>query len=221
MAFNDIRTTLQALLALCENCNSLHTNAYDEALTTPTEESVRRAMAIQVIINQELGINQCENFFQGSYALDQLTDLVEQQVLQEFENIARRGGVLGAMESQYQRAKIQEESLYYEELKHSGELPIAGVNTFLSTPQDNDGQRQETKLVRATTADKNRRLAELQQFKDQQRANKDQALAKLQGAVLDPQQNIFAELMHCVRHATLQEITDLLYVLGGKYRRLM
>ena len=221
MAFNDIRTTLQALLALCENCNSLHTNAFDEALTTPTEESVRRAMAIQVIINQELGINQCENFFQGSYALEQLTDLVEQQVLQEFENIARRGGVLGAMETQYQRAKIQEESLYYEELKHSGELPIAGVNTFLSATQDNTNQRQQTKLVRATTADKNRRLAELQQFKDQHRAKKDQALARLQDVVLDPQQNIFTELMQCVRHATLQEITDLLYVLGGKYRRLM
>lgn len=223
MAFNDIRTTLQALLALCENCNSLHTNAYDEALTTPTEESVRRAMAIQVIINDELGINQCENFFQGSYALDQLTDLVEQEVLQEFENIARRGGVLGAMETQYQRAKIQEESLYYEELKHSGELPIAGVNTFLSTPQDNlpDSQRQQTKLVRATTADKKRRLVELEEFKDRHRAEKDQALAKLQNAVLDPQRNIFAELMDCVRYATLQEITDLLYVLGGKYRRLM
>ena len=221
MAFNDIRTTLQALLALCENCNSLHTNAYDEALTTPTEESVRRAMAIQVIINQELGINQCENFFQGSYALEQLTDLVEQRVLQEFENIARRGGVLGAMETQYQRAKIQEESLYYEELKHSGELPIAGVNTFLSTPQDTDNQRQPTKLVRATTADKKRRLVELQQFKDQHRSKKDQALGNLQEAVLDPQRNIFAELMRCVRHATLQEITDLLYLLGGKYRRLM
>lgn len=221
MAFNDIRTTLQALLALCENCNSLHTNAFDEALTTPTEESVRRAMAIQVIINQELGINQCENFFQGSYALDQLTDLVEQQVLQEFENIARRGGVLGAMETQYQRAKIQEESLYYEELKHSGELPIAGVNTFLATTQDDNNQRQQTKLVRATPADKKRRLVELQQFKDQHRAKKDQALARLQTAVLEPQGNIFAELMHCVRHATLQEITDLLYMLGGKYRRLM
>lgn len=219
MTFNDIRTSLQALLALCENCNSLHTNAYDEALTTPTEESVRQAMAIQLIINRELGINQCENFFQGSYFIDYLTDLVEEQVLQKFERLGHRGGVLGAMETQYQRAKIQEESLYYEELKHTGDLPLIGVNTFLPRTTQDTG-RKETKLIRSTHSDKDRRITELQEFKDCNTQDKETALRRLEKTVLEDN-NIFQELMHTVRFASLGEITDLLFVLGGKYRRLM
>lgn len=219
MTFNDIRTTLQALMALCENCNSLHTNAFDEALTTPTEESVRQAMAIQLIINRELGLNQCENFLQGSYFIEYLTDLVEEQVLQEFERLAERGGVLGAMESQYQRSKIQEQSLHYEELKHAGEVPIIGVNTFLAATAEK-AQRAETELIRATSTTKDQRLAELAAFKQRNAKQKETALRKLQQVVLNGE-NIFAELMHTVKFATLQEITDLLFALGGKYRRLM
>ena len=219
MSFNDIRTTLQALMALCENCNSLHTNAFDEALTTPTEESVRQAMAIQLIINRELGINQCENVLQGSYFIEYLTDLVEEQVLQEFERLAERGGVLGAMESQYQRSKIQEQSLYYEELKHAGAVPIIGVNTFLDDTAEKK-PRVETDLIRATPATKDQRLADLAVFKQRNAKQAKIALQKLQQVVLNGD-NIFAELMHTVKYATLQEITELLFTLGGRYRRLM
>ena len=219
MSFNDIRTTLQALMALCENCNSLHTNAFDEALTTPTEESVRQAMAIQLIINRELGLNQCENVLQGSYFIEYLTDLVEEQVLQEFERLAERGGVLGAMESQYQRSKIQEQSLYYEELKHAGAVPIIGVNTFLDDTAEKK-PRVETDLIRATPATKDQRLADLAAFKQRNAKQAKIALQKLQQVVLNGD-NIFAELMHTVKYATLQEITELLFTLGGRYRRLM
>ena len=219
MTFNDIRTTLQALMALCENCNSLHTNAFDEALTTPTEESVRQAMAIQLIINRELGLNQCENVLQGSYFIEYLTDLVEEQVLQEFERLAARGGVLGAMEAQYQRGKIQEQSLYYEELKHAGAVPIVGVNTFLADRPDQQ-PRPKTNLIRATPATKDQRLADLAAFKQRNAKQAKVALQKLQQVVLKGD-NIFAELMHTVKHATLQEITQLLFTLGGRYRRLM
>ena len=217
MEFNDTRTTLQALMALCENCNSLHTNAYDEALTTPTEESVRRAMAIQMIINRELGMNACENFFQGSYFIDYLTDLVEEQVLAEFERISSRGGVLGAMETQYQRSKIQEESLHYEEQKHAGKLPVIGVNTFLP-PQASE--RPQVELIRSSAELKKQRVATLNAFKEKHQHDKDKALKALATAV-QQEQNIFAELMHTVRHATLKEITDLLFELGGEYRRLL
>ena len=219
MTFNDIRTTLQALMALGENCNSLHTNAFDEALTTPTEESVRQAMAIQLIINRELGLNQCENFLQGSYFITYLTDLVEAQVLQEFERLAERGGVLGAMEAQYQRSKIQEQSLYYEELKHAGTVPIVGVNTFL-TDVPGRATRVTTDLIRATQATKDQRLTDLAAFKQRNAAQAKVALQKLQQVVLQDE-NIFAELMQTVKYATLQEITTLLFALGGKYRRLM
>ncbi|MDE3269852.1 MAG: methylmalonyl-CoA mutase family protein, partial [Pseudomonadota bacterium] len=217
MEFNDTRTTLQALMALCENCNSLHTNAYDEALTTPTEESVRRAMAIQLIINRELGMNTCENFFQGSYFVEQLTDLVEEQVLAEFERISSRGGVLGAMETQYQRSKIQEESLHYEELKHTGKLPIVGVNTFIPAQVS---ERPEVELIRSAADLKQERVAAIAAFKHKHSQDKDMALKALATAVRK-EQNIFAELMRTVRHATLKEITDLLFELGGEYRRLL
>ena len=219
--FNDIRTTLQALIALYDNCNSLHTNAYDEAITTPTEESVRRAMAIQMIINREYGLNRCENINQGSYFLETLTDAVEEAVLQEFDRISARGGVLGAMETQYQRSRIQEESLYYEHLKHTGELPIIGVNTYLN-PKVISGEyeRPEIELARANYDEKDDQLKRLQHFKAQNKATKDQALKDLATAVFEGR-NIFAQLMHTVRHASLGEISDLLYRVGGRYRRSM
>ena len=219
--FNDIRTTLQALLALYDNCNSLHTNAYDEAITTPTEESVRRAMAIQMIINREFGPNNCENVNQGSYILELLTDSVEEAVLQEFDRLSSRGGVLGSMETQYQRSKIQEESLYYEHLKHTGELPIIGVNTYLN-PKVISGEyeRPEIELARASYDEKDDQLRRLQAFKDHGQANKEKALQALANAVLE-NRNIFAELMHTVRYASLGEISDLLYRVGGRYRRSM
>jgi methylmalonyl-CoA mutase len=219
--FNDIRTTLQALLALYDNCNSLHTNAYDEAITTPTEESVRRAMAIQMIINKEFGPNKCENVNQGSYILELLTDAVEEAVLQEFDRLSSRGGVLGSMETQYQRSKIQEESLYYEHLKHTGELPIIGVNTYLN-PKVISGEyeRPEIELARASYDEKDDQLKRLQAFKDQAKASKEKALQGLANAVLE-NRNIFAELMHTVRFASLGEISDLLYRVGGRYRRSM
>ena len=176
-------------------------------------------MAIQLIINRELGLNQCENVLQGSYFIDYLTDLVEEQVLQEFERLAERGGVLGAMESQYQRSKIQEQSLHYEELKHVGAVPIVGVNTFLAAQPDQQ-QRVTTDLIRATSATKDQRLADLTAFKQRNAQQAQAALQKLQAVVLQGD-NIFAELMHTVKHATLQEITALLFTLGGRYRRLM
>ncbi|MCX6117443.1 MAG: methylmalonyl-CoA mutase family protein [Proteobacteria bacterium] len=219
--FNDIRTSLQALLALYDNCNSLHTNAYDEAITTPTEESVRRAMAIQIIINKEFGPNKCENINQGSYFLDLLTDAVEEAVLTEFDRLTARGGVLGAMETQYQRSKIQEESLYYEELKHTGKLPIIGVNTYLnSTVLSGDYERPEIELARASYDEKDDQLKRLQAFKEKNNTKKEMALKALANSVLEGR-NVFAELMNTVKHASLGEISDLLYRVGGKYRRSM
>ncbi len=217
--FNDIRTTLQALLALYDNCNSLHTNAYDEAITTPTEESVRRALAIQMIINKEFGPNKCENINQGSYFLGQLTDLVEQAVLSEFERISSRGGVLGAMETQYQRSKIQEESLYYESLKDTGELPIIGVNTFLN-PNPDQHSSGDIELMRSSDDEKDDQLKRLQTFWSDHQTESQKALKKLAKTVMGGG-NVFAELMHTVRHASLGQITETLYRVGGQYRRTM
>lgn len=215
--FNDIRTTLQALLALYDNCNSLHTNAYDEALTTPTEESVRRAMAIQLIINHEFGPNKCENVNQGSFFISELTDLVEEAVLQEFERISARGGVLGAMETQYQRSKIQEESLYYEHLKHEGKIPIMGVNTFLNPKADEKG-RETTELIRSDYAEKDDQLHRLESFSAKNKDHSKQALERLIEAALE-NRNVFRELMTTVRYCSLGEITEALYDGGGQYRR--
>ncbi len=220
MNFNDIRTTLQALLALYDNCNSLHTNAYDEAITTPTEESVRRAMAIQMIINKEFGPNQCENINQGSYFLEELTDLVEEAVLKEFESISSRGGVLGAMETQYQRNKIQEESLYYEHLKHTGELPIIGVNTYLNPNDDSAELRDSIDLSRSSYDEKDDQLIRLKNFQEAHSSSREQALRRLADAVFE-NKNVFAELMNTVKYCSLGEITETLYRVGGKYRRSM
>jgi methylmalonyl-CoA mutase len=217
--FNDIRTTLQALYALFDNCNSLHTNAYDEALTTPTEESVRRAVAIQLIINRELGLNKTQNPWQGSFAIEQLTDLVEEAVYREFESISERGGVLGAMETMYQRGKIQEESLYYEQLKHDGTLPIVGVNTFLPD-QPNPDELKAAELIRSTDAEKDLQVAAVRAW---QRRNADRstaALAQLQ-QVAAAGGNVFAELMETVKVASLGQISRALYEVGGQYRRNM
>ncbi|WP_029047397.1 fused isobutyryl-CoA mutase/GTPase IcmF [Cupriavidus sp. amp6] len=216
--FNDIRTTLQALIAIYDNCNSLHTNAYDEAITTPTGESVRRALAIQLIINREWGVAKCENPNQGSFLIEELTDLVEEAVLQEFERIAERGGVLGAMETGYQRGKIQEESLYYEQLKHDGTLPLIGVNTFRNP--DGDPVPQKLELARSSEAEKQSQLDRLQSF---QKANADEApamLQRLRQAVID-NQNVFAVLMDAVRVCSLGQITHALFEVGGQYRRNM
>src|SRR5699024_9784126 len=177
--FNDIRTTLQALLAIQDNCNSLHTNAYDEAITTPTEESVRRAMAIQMIINKEFGLMKNENALQGSFIVEELTDLVEEAVLQEFERMNDRGGVLGAMERQYQRNKIQEESLYYEGKKHSGELPIIGVNTYLNPNPPSEEEIDSMELARATREEKEHQIKELRKFQERNKAHADEALKRL------------------------------------------
>ncbi len=219
MDFNDIRTTLQGLLALVDNCNSLHTNAYDEALTTPTEESVRRAMAIQLIINKEFGLNKCENALQGSYYAEALTDAVEAAVLTEFDNLSKRSGVLGAMESQYQRSKIQEESLYYEHQKHDGTYPIVGVNTYIN-PKGSTEARSTASLIRATYDEKDDQLQRLKSFKTVNAEKKQEALSRLCSCVIK-HQNVFAELMHTVRFASLGEITEALYSVGGKYRRSM
>jgi methylmalonyl-CoA mutase len=217
--FNDIRTTLQALYALYDNCNSLHTNAYDEAITTPTEESVRRAVAIQLIITKELGLNKNENPLQGSFIIEQLTDLVEEAVYQEFERLSERGGVLGAMETQYQRGKIQEESLYYEHRKHDGSLPIVGVNTFLAG-DSTDGATFAGELIRSTDAEKALQLDAVQGFKARQSALAADALARLQRAATAGE-NTFAALMETVRHATLGQMSHALYAVGGQYRRSM
>ncbi|MDD3651355.1 methylmalonyl-CoA mutase family protein, partial [Immundisolibacter sp.] len=217
--FNDIRTTLQALYALYDNCNSLHTNAYDEAITTPTEESVRRAVAIQLIINKELGLNKNENPLQGSFVIEQLTDLVEEAVYQEFERLSERGGVLGAMETQYQRGKIQEESLYYEHKKHDGSLPIVGVNTFLAE-QDSAEPAFGGELVRSTEAEKRQQLEAVEAFKARHRDTAGAALARLQQAATAGE-NTFAALMHTARHATLGQMSQALYQVGGRYRRSM
>lgn len=219
--FNDIRTTLQALVALYDNCNSLHTNAFDEAITTPTEHSVRRAMAIQMIINREFGPNKCENINQGSFFLEKLTDLVEEAVMVEFDRISSRGGVLGAMETQYQRSRIQEESLYYEHQKDSGELPIIGVNTFRSQATHGEGHdRADMELARSTYPEKDDQLKRLQDFQARENLVKADALDKLKQAVLK-NENIFTQLMHTTRHASLGEISQCLYRVGGQYRRSM
>ncbi|MEC7239665.1 MAG: fused isobutyryl-CoA mutase/GTPase IcmF [Myxococcota bacterium] len=217
--FNDVRTTLQALLALQDNCNSLHTNAYDEAITTPTEESVRRAMAIQLILAKEFGLLKNENALQGSFVVEELTDLVEEAVLQEFDRIDQRGGVLGAMETQYQRGQIQEESLYYEHLKHSGELPIIGINTF-EDPETlgEDWTPPTVELRRASPAEKDAQIASVRKFQESHKDESPEALDRLEQVALEGG-NIFAELMNTVRVATLGQITTRLYRVGGRYRR--
>jgi methylmalonyl-CoA mutase len=217
--FNDIRTTLQALYALFDNCNSLHTNAYDEALTTPTEESVRRAVAIQLIINRELGLNKTQNPWQGSFAIEQLTDLVEEAVYREFESISERGGVLGAMETMYQRGKIQEESLYYEHLKHDGRLPIVGVNTFLPD-QPNPDELKAAELIRSTDEEKDLQVAAVRAWQRRNAEGAPAALARLQH-VAATGGNVFAELMESVKVASLGQISHALYEVGGQYRRNM
>jgi len=216
--FNDIRTTLQALMAIYDNCNSLHTNAYDEAITTPTEESVRRAMAIQLIINRELGLAMNENPLQGSFIIDELTDLVEEAVLQEFERISDRGGVLGAMETMYQRGKIQEESLYYERLKHTGELPIIGVNTFL--PREGEGENAEVPLMRSSDAEKDQQLVNLRAFHTRNAHRAEAALTYVQ-TVAREGGNLFGPLLDAVRVCSLGQITQALFEEGGQYRRSM
>ncbi len=218
MSFNDIRTTLQALTALQDHCNSLHTNAYDEAVTTPTEESVRRAMAIQLIIARELGLARTENSIQGAYIIDELTDLVEEAVLQEFERISQRGGVLGAMETLYQRGKIQDESLEYEQRKHSGELPIVGVNTF--TNPHPESVAPVTELMRSNDREKEDQIANLEAFQSRHRETAATALARLQETARSGG-NVFAELMESVKVASLEQITAALFEVGGQYRRAM
>jgi isobutyryl-CoA mutase len=222
MTFNDIRTTLQALLALADNCNSLHTNAYDEALTTPTETSVRQAMAIQMIVKHELGQQKCENVNQGSYFVDYLTDAVEQAVLKEFERISDRGGVLGAMETHYQRSQIQAESLHYEHLKDQGKLPIIGVNTFINPKAHSDqiNNLAESELIRASHKEKQEQMQNLSAFKSNHKATKAKALEDLSTCVLKGG-NVFSELMSTVKHCSLGEITHCLYEVGGRYRRSM
>ncbi|MBU9713972.1 fused isobutyryl-CoA mutase/GTPase IcmF [Evansella tamaricis] len=215
--FNDIRTTLQALLAIYDNCNSLHTNAYDEAVTTPTEESVRRAMAIQMIITKEMGLAKNENPQQGSFIVEELTDLVEEAVLLELERMNDRGGVLGAMETQYQRGKIQEESLLYETLKHNGKLPIIGVNTYLN-PKPPSEDDFEMELARATKEEKEEQIRRLREFQEKNREEGDVALSRLKQVALKGD-NLFEELMETVKVASLGQITGALYEVGGQYRR--
>ncbi len=218
--FNDIRTTLQALCAIYDNCNSLHTNAFDEAITTPSAESVRRALAIQLIINREWGLTKNENMNQGSFIFEELTRLVEEAVLMEFDRITERGGVLGAMETGYQRSKIQEESIYYETLKHTGDLPIIGVNTFRDPHADGEQLSEAVELARATEAEKQSQLKRLAEFKNRNAKEAPEALERLQKVVLSGD-NIFAELMEAVRTCSLGQITQALYEVGGQYRRNM
>ena len=221
MQFNDIRTTLQALMALTDNCNSLHTNSYDEAVTTPTEESVRRAMAIQLIISKEYGIFKNQNPLQGSFIMEKLTDMLEEAVLKEFDALSRRGGVLGAMETYYQRGKIQEESLYYELKKNTGEYPIIGVNTYISPDILAENYcRPPTQLTRATYEEKRAQLDNLNKFKQRNQEKTAVALDSLKKTVLSGG-NIFAELLETVKVASLGQITQVLYEVGGKYRRNM
>ena len=216
--FNDIRTTLQALYAIYDNCNSLHTNAYDEAITTPTEESVRRAMAIQLIINKELGLAKNENPLQGSFIIEELTDLVEEAVYAEFDRITERGGVLGAMETMYQRSKIQEESMHYEWLKHTGEYPIIGVNTFLG--KDGSPTVLPGEVIRSTEEEKQQQIANLENFQRSNAEHTAQWLQKLQDAAIN-QENLFAVMMEAVKYCSLGQITNALFEVGGKYRRNM
>jgi len=220
MQFNDIRTTLQALCAVYDNCNSLHTNSYDEAVTTPSRESVRRALAIQLIINHEWGLAKNENMNQGSFIVEELTDLVEEAVLMEFERLTARGGVLGAMETGYQRSRIQEESIYYETLKHTGEYPIIGVNTFIDPEADFVAMAGCVELARATEEEKRSQLRRLADFNAEHADRVGEALQKLQQVALNGG-NIFAELMHTVRYCSLGRIVDALNAVGGQYRRNM
>ncbi|PTT87651.1 methylmalonyl-CoA mutase, partial [Pelomonas sp. HMWF004] len=218
IAFNDIRTTLQALIAVYDNCNSLHTNAYDEAITTPTDESVRRAMAIQLVINREWGLAKNENPSQGAFIIDELTELVEEAVLTEFERISERGGVLGAMETGYQRGRIQEESMHYEMLKHTGEYPIIGVNTFRNPHGETVPEHIE--LARSTDEEKQSQLSRLAEFQDRHAAEAPAMLARLQQAVIE-NKNVFDVLMEAVRVCSLGQITGALFEVGGQYRRSM
>jgi methylmalonyl-CoA mutase len=216
MAFNDIRTTLQALCAIYDNANSLHTNAYDEAVTTPTTESVRRALAIQMIINQEWGLTRNENPLQGSFVVEQLTDLVEEAVLAEMERISDRGGVLGAMETGYQRGRIQDESMLYESKKHDGTLPLIGVNTFRNPA--GDAVPDHLELARSTEEEKQSQLRRLVDFRAAHADKRSAALARLQQAALAGE-NVFAVLMDAVAVCSLGDITDALFEVGGRYRR--
>jgi methylmalonyl-CoA mutase len=214
--FNDIRTTLQALIAIYDNANSLHTNAYDEAITTPTEESVRRALAIQLIINREWGLAMNENPLQGSFIIDQLTDLVEAAVLEEFDRINERGGVLGAMETGYQRGRIQDESMLYEQRKHDGTLPIIGVNTFRNPHAD--APAQELELARATEEEKESQLQRVRDFQNAHTETAQQAIARLKAAAINGD-NVFAVLMDAARVCSLQQVTEAFFEVGGQYRR--
>jgi methylmalonyl-CoA mutase len=216
--FNDIRTTLQALYAIYDNCNSLHTNAYDEAITTPTEESVRRAMAIQLIINRELGLSKNENPIQGSFIIEELTDLVEEAVMQEFDRITERGGVLGAMETMYQRSKIQDESLYYETLKHTGEFPIIGVNTFLSSKGSPTVLPKE--VIRATEEEKKYQINMLKLLQERSYEQSQKELRHLQEVAIQ-NGNLFEALMNACKVCSLGQITNALFEVGGQYRRNM
>jgi isobutyryl-CoA mutase len=216
--FNDIRTTLQALYAIYDNCNSLHTNAYDEAITTPTEESVRRAIAIQLIINNELGLAKNQNPNQGSFIIEELTELVEEAVMMEFDRISERGGVLGAMETAYQRGKIQEESMYYEHMKHTGELPIIGVNTFLSSTGSPILIPDE--VIRSTEAEKQYQIAMLEQLQKTHSEKAEQLLQELQLTAVR-NQNVFEMLMEVTKYCSLGQITRSLFDVGGQYRRNM
>jgi methylmalonyl-CoA mutase len=216
--FNDIRTTLQALYAIYDNCNSLHTNAYDEAITTPTEESVRRAMAIQLIINKELGLAKNENPLQGSFIIEELTDLVEEAVLAEFDRLTERGGTLGAMETMYQRGKIQEESLYYETLKHTGEYPIIGVNTFLSSKGSPTVIPHE--VIRASEKEKEQQIETLRQLHERNKEVSEKGLKALQLAAIS-NKNMFEQLMEVSKVCSLGQITNALFEVGGQYRRNM
>ena len=219
MNFNDIRTTLQALCALYDNANSLHTNAYDEAVTTPSQESVRRALAIQLIINREWGLSMNENPLQGSFVIDELTDLVEEAVLKEFDSIAERGGVLGAMETGYQRGKIQDESMLYESRKHDGTLPLVGVNTFLP-PEDAEQEAPELELSRGTEDEKQGQLQRVSDFQARHADAAPEALRRLQD-VATSGGNVFAELMSAARVCTLGQLTEAFFEVGGQYRRSM
>jgi methylmalonyl-CoA mutase len=217
MSFNDIRTTLQALNALYDNANSLHTNAYDEAVTTPSVESVRRALAIQLIINREWGLSMNENPLQGSYIVDELTDLVEAAVLLEFDRITQRGGVLGAMETGYQRGKIQDESMLYEQRKHDGSLPIIGVNTFRA-PEGSEGEQKTLELARGTEEEKQSQLDRLADFHARNRTAAEQAIVALRETAARGD-NLFASLMEAARVCSLGQLTEAFFDLGGQYRR--
>ena len=217
--FNDIRTTLQALYGILDRCNSLHTNAFDEAITTPTEQSVRRALAIQMIINREFGLNRSENPWQGSFALDQLTDAVEEAVYLEFDRLSERGGVLAAMDTMYQRSKIQDESMEYEAKKHDGSLPVVGVNTFLAEGQE-FAETVEAELIRSTDEEKRQQIDSLAAFHRRHGGHSLAALERLQD-VARRRGNVFEELMETVKHCSLGQISDALYRVGGEYRRSM